>query len=298
MAVIQTGFDIGSLRRGKVRDIYDLGDKILLVATDRISAFDVVLPTPIPDKGKVLTMMSRFWFEFFSSAIKTHIITTYASEIVWLYPGLREYEEDLTQRSMLVKKLKPLPVECIVRGYITGSGWKSYQKTGRVSAIELPGGLKESQKLSGPLFTPTTKTEEGHDEEISFAQVESMIGKELAGLVRDKSIELYSKARDYAFSRGIIIADTKFEFGLDENGQLYLIDEALTPDSSRFWKVDEYQEGRPQKSYDKQYIRDYLNTLDWDKTPPGPQLPDEIVNASRDKYIEILRRLTGERGVC
>ncbi len=298
MAVIQTGFDIGSLRRGKVRDIYDLGDKILLVATDRISAFDVVLPTPIPDKGKVLTMMSRFWFEFFSSAIKTHIITTYASEIVWLYPGLREYEEDLTQRSMLVKKLKPLPVECIVRGYITGSGWKSYQKTGRVSAIELPGGLKESQKLSGPLFTPTTKAEEGHDEEISFAQVESMIGKELAGLVRDKSIELYSKARDYAFSRGIIIADTKFEFGLDENGQLYLIDEALTPDSSRFWKVDEYQEGRPQKSYDKQYIRDYLNTLDWDKTPPGPQLPDEIVNASRDKYIEILRRLTGERGVC
>ncbi len=297
MPVIETNLPVGDLMRGKVRDVYDLGDKILLITSDRISAFDVILPTPIPDKGKVLTLMSRFWFEFFSDSIKTHIISTYASTIVWQFPEIKENESELSQRSMLVKKLKPLPVECIVRGYITGSGWKSYQKTGKISGINLPKGLKESQRLEEPIFTPTTKAEEGHDEEITFKQVQDMIGPDLASVVREKSIELYSLAREYALSRGIIIADTKFEFGLDGEGQLYLIDEVLTPDSSRFWKVDEYQEGRSQKSYDKQFVRDYLSGLDWDKTPPGPHLPDDVVENTRAKYIEILGRLTGER-IC
>ncbi len=294
MAVKETNFGVGVLRRGKVRDVYDLGEHLLLVATDRISAFDVILPTPIPDKGKILTMMSRFWFDFFSQDVRHHLVTSYASTIVWMYPELKDYEDVLRHRSMLVKKYKVLPVECIVRGYITGSGWKSYQKTGMVSGIKLPEGLKESQRLDPPLFTPTTKAQEGHDQEISFDDVVSMIGKELAETVRDLSIRLYSKSRDYAMSRGIIIADTKFEFGVDEQGNVYLVDEVLTPDSSRFWYAQDYQEGRPQQSFDKQFVRDYLNSLDWDKTPPGPELPEEIVENTRKRYLQIYSHLTGE----
>ncbi len=294
MAIKETNFDVGILRRGKVRDVYDLGEHLLLVTTDRISAFDVILPTPIPDKGKILTMMSRFWFDFFSEDIKHHLVTSYSSTIVWMYPELKKYEDILKNRSMLVRKYKVLPIECIVRGYITGSGWKSYKRTGMISGIKLPSGLKESQRLEPPLFTPTTKAEQGHDQEITFEDVVLMIGRELAEKIRDISIKLYSKARDYALSRGIIIADTKFEFGLDEDENIYLVDEVLTPDSSRFWYVEDYEEGRSQKSFDKQFVRDYLNSLDWDKAPPGPEVPADVVENTRGRYIQIYNHLTGE----
>ncbi len=294
MEVIETNLPIGKLRRGKVRDVYDLGQYLLLVATDRISAFDVILPTAIPEKGVILTMMSRFWFDFFSRDVNHHLISSYASTIAWMFPELKEYEKELTGRVMLVKKCKVLPIECIVRGYITGSGWKSYLRDGVVSGVRLPEGLRESEKLEQPIFTPTTKAKVGHDQEISFDEVKDILGDPVAEQVRQLSIKLYCKARDYAESRGIIIADTKFEFGIDEDGQLCLVDEVLTPDSSRFWYKKDYKMGQSQKSFDKQFVRDYLNSLDWDKTPPGPKLPKDIVENTRKRYLEIYQRLIGE----
>ena len=276
-------------RRGKVRDVYELGDQLLIVSTDRLSAFDVVLPTGIPEKGRVLTQLSLFWFGKLAHVIPNHVITG----DVGRYPAeLRPYAEQLKDRSMLVKRTDPLPVECVVRGYLVGSGWKDYQKTGSVCGIALPGGLRDSERLEQPIFTPSTKAEKGHDENISFAEVERLIGGDLARQVRDVSLRIYSEARDHALARGLILADTKFEFGV-RDGQLVWIDEALTPDSSRFWPAHGYEPGRAQPSFDKQYVRDYLETLRWDKTPPGPSLPDDVVARTRDKYLEALARITG-----
>jgi phosphoribosylaminoimidazole-succinocarboxamide synthase len=291
--VMQTNFEgVKPPRRGKVRDIYDLGDKLLIVASDRISAFDVVLPEGIPGKGKVLNLISRYWFDRTKDIVPNHLISTDVDD----YPEeFRKYRNVLEGRSMLVKKTSPLPVECIVRGYITGSGWKEYQKSQSVCGIPLPAGLVESSKLETPIFTPSTKAEEGaHDENITFERASELVGRELAERVRDVSIALYSRARDIAEKKGIIIADTKFEFGIDEGtGELVLIDEAVTPDSSRFWPRDEYRPGGPQKSFDKQFVRDYLESLDWDKKPPAPSLPPDVVRKTSEKYKEALERLTG-----
>ncbi|WP_028840722.1 phosphoribosylaminoimidazolesuccinocarboxamide synthase [Thermodesulfobacterium hveragerdense] len=278
------------LKRGKVRDIYDLGDKLLIVATDRISAFDVVLPTPIPDKGKVLTQMSLFWFDFLKDIVDNHLITANLEE----YPEtLKEYKEILAQRSMLVKKTKVLPVECIVRGYITGSAMKEYQKTGQVCGIPLPPGLKEADKLPEPIFTPSTKAEIGeHDINITYQEMEKLVGVEIARFLKETSLKIYKKASEYAESKGIIIADTKFEFGVYED-KIILIDEVLTPDSSRFWPKDEYQPGKPQKSFDKQFIRDWLKSISWDPQNP-PNIPEDIMLKTREKYLEALYRLTGK----
>lgn len=278
------------LKRGKVRDIYDLGDKLLIVATDRISAFDVVLPTPIPYKGKILTQMSLFWFDFLKDIVDNHLITANLEE----YPEvLKEYKETLAQRSMLVKKAKVLPVECIVRGYITGSAMKEYQKTGQVCGIPLPPGLKEADKLPEPIFTPSTKAEIGeHDVNISYQEMEKLVGSEVAQFLKETSLKIYKKASEYAESRGIIIADTKFEFGIYED-KIILVDEVLTPDSSRFWPKDEYQPGKPQKSFDKQFIRDWLKSISWDPQNP-PTIPEDIVLKTREKYLEALYRLTGK----
>ncbi len=273
--------------RGKVRDIYDLGEKLLIVATDRLSAFDVVLPTPIPDKGRVLTQLSLFWFDLLKDVIPNHVLS--ATE----FPApFDNFKEELAGRSMVVRKTKPLPVECVVRGYVSGSGWKDYRVTGRICGIALPRGLSESDRLPEPIFTPATKAESGHDENISFEQAASLISKELAERVRAVSMELYRRAAAYAEPRGIIVADTKFEFGL-LNGDLMWIDEALTPDSSRFWPAAHYSPGGPQPSFDKQFVRDYLERMQWPKTPPGPELPPEVVSATRDKYREAYRILTG-----
>jgi phosphoribosylaminoimidazole-succinocarboxamide synthase len=292
MIVMSTEFrGVEPPRRGKVRDIYDLGDKLLLVASDRISAFDVVLPEGIPGKGRVLNTISRYWFEQTEDIVRNHMISTDVGD----YPGeFRKYREVLEGRSMLVIKTKPLPVECIVRGYIAGSGWKEYRERGSICGIPLPPGLPESSKLETPIFTPSTKAEAGtHDENISFERAAELLGRGLAEKVRDMSIALYSRARDIAEKKGIIIADTKFEFGIDEKtGELILIDEALTPDSSRFWPRDEYKPGGPQKSFDKQFVRDYLESLEWDKRPPAPSLPPEIVRKTSEKYKEALDRLT------
>jgi phosphoribosylaminoimidazole-succinocarboxamide synthase len=276
-------------RRGKVRDVYDLGDRLLIVATDRISAFDVVLPSGIPAKGIVLTQLSLFWFELLGHVVPHHVVSADVSE----YPAdLRRHRDQLEGRSMIVHKTVPLPVECVVRGYLVGSGWKDYRATGSVCGIPLPPGLQESQRLDPPLFTPSTKAEAGHDENISFAQVEAALGTQRAAEVRDASLEIYRRARAHAEERGIILADTKFEFGV-RDGRLVWIDEALTPDSSRFWPRDGYAPGRGQPSFDKQYVRDYLETLAWDKSPPGPALPAEVVQRTRDKYLEAYARLTG-----
>ncbi len=273
--------------RGKVRDVYDLGEKLLIVATDRLSAFDVVLPTPIPDKGRVLTQLSLFWFDLLKDVIPNHVLS--ATE----FPApFDNFKEELAGRSMVVRKTKPLPVECVVRGYVSGSGWKDYRVTGRICGIALPRGLCESDRLPEPIFTPATKAESSHDENISFEQAASLIGKELAERVRTVSMELYERAAAYAEPRGIIVADTKFEFGL-LNGELMWIDEALTPDSSRFWPAAHYSPGGPQPSFDKQFVRDYLERMQWPKTPPGPELPPEVVSATRDKYREAYRILTG-----
>jgi phosphoribosylaminoimidazole-succinocarboxamide synthase len=275
--------DIKFLRSGKVRDIYDLGDSFLLVASDRISAFDVVLPSGIPGKGKLLTQLSIFWFRKMENIIKNHLIATAVEE----YPSLcQKYRDQLEGRSMLVKKAKQLPVECIVRGYLSGSGWKEYQKTGSVCGITLPAGLKESSRLEIPIYTPSTKEEEGHDINISFGQTVEIVGQELAEKLRDVSLRIYSQARDIAEKKGIIIADTKFEFGIYDN-ELILIDEILTPDSSRFWSVRTYEPGRGQDSYDKQIIRDYLLSLDWSQTYPGPELPQPVVEKALERYQEI-----------
>jgi len=269
-------------RRGKVRDVYDLGNRLLIVATDRISAFDVVLPTAIPGKGAVLTQLSLFWFRQLADVVQNHVV---ASEIDAYPPELARHRGELEGRSMLVEKTEPLPVECVVRGYITGSGWKDYRSTGAVCGIPLPPGLRESDRLKQPLFTPSTKADVGHDQNISFEAVEGMVGKDRAREIRDASLALYGRARDHAESRGILLADTKFEFGV-RDGRLVWIDEALTPDSSRFWPKEGYAPGRGQPSFDKQYVRDYLETLQWDKQPPGPALPEEVVARTQAKYQE------------
>jgi len=274
-------------KRGKVRDLYDLDDKLLIVATDRISAFDVVLPNGIPQKGRVLTALSLFWFGFTQSVIANHVIPLSPGKI----PLLSEEEKRLLAgRAMLVKKTKPLPVECIVRGYLSGSAWKEYQREGSVSSIKLPAGLQESAKLAEPIFTPSTKAETGHDINITFAEVQNSVGLELASKLRETSLKIYRKASGYAEDRGIIIADTKFEFGILEE-KLMLIDELLTPDSSRFWSKEEYALGKPQPSYDKQYVRDYLESIKWDKNPPAPELPSEVIRETSKKYLEARRRL-------
>jgi len=282
--------DLTLVKRGKVRDIYEVEDKLLIVASDRMSAFDVVMDDPIPDKGKILTGISLFWFEHLKSVVENHIVSADPSE----YPdACQKYKKALEGRSMLVKKAEPLPVECIVRGYLAGSGWAEYQSTGSMSGIPLPKGLAESQKLPEPLFTPSTKAAEGlHDENISFDKVIEILGDETAGKIRDLSLKIYEFGRDLAHPKGIIIADTKFEFGFFDD-RLILIDEVLTPDSSRFWPMDTYSPGGSQKSFDKQYLRDYLNGLDWPKTPPPPKLPREIIDKTREKYLEAHERLTG-----
>jgi phosphoribosylaminoimidazole-succinocarboxamide synthase len=275
------------LNRGKVRDLYEVGDRLLLVASDRLSAFDVVLPTPIPDKGRVLTQLSLFWFNLLRDIIPNHVIT--ATD----FPAeLAPYRAQLEGRTMLCRRTKPLPIECVVRGYLSGSGWKDYRSTGKVCGITLPAGLKESERLPEAIFTPSTKATTGHDENISFEEAASRIGSELAERVRAVSLEIYGRAAAYAEPRGIILADTKFEFGL-VGDELIWIDEALTPDSSRFWPADGYQPGRAQPSYDKQYVRDHLERIGWNKQPPGPELPPEVVAATRDKYREAYRQLTG-----
>jgi phosphoribosylaminoimidazole-succinocarboxamide synthase len=277
--------------RGKVRDIYSLDDHHLLIVTsDRLSAYDVVLPDPVPGKGEVLTTLSNFWFAMMEDLVPNHLTGTDISAVI---PDA-ELAESLRSRSVVVRRLKPLPIEAVVRGYLIGSGWRDYLDTGEVCGISLPPGLEQAARLPETLFTPATKADVGdHDENISFEQVESMLGTTLAAKVRDMAIRIYERAAAYALERGIIIADTKFEFGLDEEGRLYLIDEVLTPDSSRFWPASEYRSGISPPSFDKQFVRDYLDTLDWDKTAPGPELPAEVMQKSADKYREALRRLTG-----
>lgn len=284
---------MNKISSGKVREIYAVDDdKLMMVVSDRISAFDSILPCMIPNKGQVLNKISEFWFDYVKDVIPNDIIAT----------DLKDFPEEFRTpefegRSMLVKKLKMIPVECIVRGYITGSGWKSYQENGEVCGIKLPEGLKESQKLPEPIFTPTTKAEEGHDENITFEEMCDLIGKDLAEKVKAKTIEIYKKCADYALTKGIIIADTKFEFGLDENGNLVLADEVLTPDSSRFWPADEYEVGRSQKSFDKQYMRDWLKANNWDAKNPTP-IPQEVIDTTRAKYIEAYEKLTGKGFIC
>jgi phosphoribosylaminoimidazole-succinocarboxamide synthase len=284
--------DVDLFKRGKVRDVYDLKDKLLVVSTDRISCFDVVLPTSIPHKGEILTRLSLFWFEFTKDITPNHFISGKIED----YPReLQKYRNILEGRSMLVKKARSIPVECVVRGYLSGSGWKEYRDTQSVCGIKLPKGLRESDKLPEPIFTPATKEDVGHDINVSQEFVEKELGKDITGRLKETSLALYEKASRYAESKGIIIADTKFEFGVYEN-KVILIDEVLTPDSSRFWPKDKYKSGGPQPSFDKQFVRDYLETLTWDKTPPAPELPREIVEKTSEKYIQALRMITG-RGI-
>jgi len=281
------GLDV---RRGKVRDIYDLGNRLLIVATDRISAYDVIMPTAIPDKGRILTALSLFWFDFFSDVTPNHLIT---ADVAEMGPEAQTQADALEGRTMLCHKANVFGVECVVRGYLAGSGWREYQAHGTVCGIELPGGLRQCDRLPEPIFTPATKAESGHDENISFEQAKEIIGDETATTLRDRSIAVYQKAADYARERGLILSDTKFEWG-EADGRIILVDEVLTPDSTRFWPADEYEPGHDQPSFDKQFLRNYLNTLDWDKTPPGPDLPDDIVVRTRAKYVEAYERLTGK----
>jgi phosphoribosylaminoimidazole-succinocarboxamide synthase len=274
---------------GKVREMYGFGDRLLMVASDRISAFDVVLPTPIPDKGRVLTGLSKFWFGRTEGIVPNHLLTTELSA----YPPEAQGAPDLAGRSMLVNRLTMMPIECVVRGYLVGSGWKDYQRTGTVCGHSLPEGMVEAQKLPKPLFTPSTKATDGHDQNIDREAGVVLVGEERFDRLAALSIEIYETAAEYALERGIIIADTKFEFGEDEAGRIVLGDEALTPDSSRFWPADEYATGGSPPSYDKQYVRDWLETLDWDKTPPGPEIPAEVVAGTRARYVEAYERLTG-----
>ena len=290
-SLFETDFtELKLAKRGKVRDIYDLGDKLLIVATDRISAFDVIMPDPVPGKGKILTAISLFWFEVMEPIVQNHLISSNIKD----YPDIcKPYAEFLDGRSMLVKKAQPLPIECVVRGYISGSGWKSYQASGSICGIELPKGLKESDKLPEIIFTPSTKEEQGtHDINIDYESAVKLVGQNLAARVKELSIAIYKKGVELADKKGIIIADTKFEFGLYDN-EVILIDEVLTPDSSRFWPKGSYHPGGPQDSYDKQYIRDYLISINWDKTPPAPNLPGKIIQHTRSKYMEALNQLTG-----
>ena len=278
---------IAPIARGKVRDIYDLGEELLIVATDRLSAFDVVMPTPIPDKGCVLTQLSLFWFSLLQNIVPNHVISSTN------FPSpFEEHVDALAGRSMVVRKTQPLPIECVVRGYISGSGWKDYQATGKICGIALPAGLRESDRLPEPIFTPASKATSGHDENISFEQASAAIGKNLAERVRNVSLEIYRQAAAYAEPRGVILADTKFEFGMLRD-ELIWIDEALTPDSSRFWPADQYKPGGAQPSFDKQFVRDYLERIRWPKIPPGPELPEEVVAATRAKYRQAFRILAG-----
>ncbi len=291
--VRETNFaGVSPAARGKVRDIYDLGDKLLIVASDRLSAFDVVLPTGIPEKGRVLTQISLFWFDLLRDVIPNHVLS--AAEFPAPFDA---YREDLTGRSMVVRKTQPLPIECVVRGYVSGSGWKDYRATGKICGIDLPSGLQESDRLPEPIFTPATKAATGHDENIPFERAAERIGRELAERVREVSLKIYRRATEYAAPRGILLADTKFEFGLLKNAsgndELIWIDEALTPDSSRFWPAAQYKPGGAQPSFDKQFVRDYLEHIQWSKTPPGPELPAEVVAATRAKYREAYRILVG-----
>jgi len=282
--------DLPLFKRGKVRDIYDLGDTLLIVATDRISAFDVIMRDPVPGKGRILTQISNFWFKMMESLIPNHLLTTEVDE----YPRVcRQYRDILEGRSMLVKKAEALPVECIIRGYIAGSGWNAYVKTGSVCGIPLPKGLLEADRLPSPIFTPSTKSEVGdHDINITYEELKGMIGEEVSERLKEVSLSIYQKGMEYADLKGIIIADTKFEFGM-VNDELILIDEVLTPDSSRFWPKESYLPGRPQDSFDKQYLRDYLISIGWDMRPPAPELPQEVIENTRKKYLEALKRLTG-----
>ena len=286
--LVQSGIsELPLWRRGKVRDVYDLGDRLLIVTTDRISAFDVVLPTPIPEKGTVLTQLSLFWFDLLQDVVPNHIDRSGQP-----VPALERYARDLEGRSMIVVKTDPLPVECVVRGYVAGSAWKDYRATGAVCGITLPPGLQESDRLEPPVFTPSTKAEEGHDENISFDRMATIVGRDRAAELRSLSLDLYSRARTHAEARGIILADTKLEFGI-RDGRVVWIDEAFTPDSTRFWPKDAYAPGRSQPSFDKQYVRDYLEGIAWDKRPPAPPLPAEVVARTREKYVEAYARLTG-----
>jgi len=290
MIVTQTDLaDVKFHSRGKVRDIYDLGNALLFIATDRLSAFDVVLPTPIPEKGRVLTRMSLFWFDRFRDLLPNHVITDNIDE----YPeAVRSFRKQLEGRSLLVRRARVFPIECVVRGYLAGSGWKDYQRTGSVCGIRLAPGLRESDKLSEPIFTPSTKAATGHDENISEAQAGEIVGDDVVRRLHDLSVSIYQRAAEYAAGRGIIICDTKFEFGLIDD-EIAIVDELLTPDSSRFWPASAYEPGRPQVSFDKQFVRDYLEKVGWNKKPPAPELPDEVVEATSAKYIEAYRLLTG-----
>ena len=282
---------IKKLRSGKVRELFDLGDRLLLVASDRISAFDVIMPNGIPRKGEVLTQISFFWFDRFAALVPNHLLARSGDP---LPPSLQPFAAQLARRSMIVKKAKPLAIECVVRGYLAGSGWKEYKEAQTVCGIRLPAGLKESSELPEPIFTPATKADTGHDENIPFEQAAKIVGADIAAQARDLSLKIYTEARAYARQRGIIIADTKFEFGLD-GGKLIWIDEVLTPDSSRFWPADQYAPGKSQPSFDKQFLRDYLETLDWNKTPPGPVLPPHVVAKTQAKYLEAYERFTGKK---
>jgi phosphoribosylaminoimidazole-succinocarboxamide synthase len=288
--ITSTGFDgVERVATGKVRDVYRVGENLLIVATDRISAFDCILPQGIPGKGRVLTQMSIFWFDFLRDIVPNHLITADAAD----YPApLARYRDQLEGRSMLVKRCRMEPVECVARGYVAGSGWKDYKKTGAICGIPLPAGLRESDRLPKPIFTPASKAESGHDENISFEDTVETVGIETAMLLRDLTLRLYTRAAEHALSRGIILADTKFEFGW-HNGQLLLADEVLTPDSSRYWPAGEYAPGGPQKSFDKQFVRDYLETLPWNKQPPAPPLPPEVIEKTSEKYREAEWRITG-----
>lgn len=279
---------IKKLRSGKVREVFDLGDTLLFVATDRLSAFDVILPDPIPHKGAVLNQLSAFWFRRFDF-VRNHMIT---DDIEKFPRELASYHHELVDRSMIVRKAQPLPVECVVRGYLAGSGWKEYQQSGTICGMKLPAGLQLASQLPEPIFTPSTKAEEGHDENIDMKECARLLGDEMANRVKNLSLKIYSEGREHAASRGIIVADTKFEFGLFD-GDLILIDECLTPDSSRFWPADQYVVGKSPPSFDKQFVRDYLETLDWDKTPPGPKLPADIIEKTSQKYREALDRMIG-----
>lgn len=291
--VTETQFDgLGPVKRGKVRDIYDLGEHLLIVATDRLSAFDVIMPQGIPFKGKVLTQISDFWFERTRELVRNHVVTSQVDD----FPAsCKPYREQLRDRSMLVRKCRPLPIECVVRGYLAGSGWQEYRQGRAVCGISLPEGLVESSRLPEPIFTPATKEELGqHDENISFDRMASVVGKELAARVRDLSLKIYNHAAAFAETRGIIIADTKMEFGQDEKGELILIDELLTPDSSRFWPKDRYEPGGAQSSFDKQFVRDYLLSINFNKRPPGPTFPDEVIRKTSDLYLQALELLSGK----
>ncbi len=297
-AVSRVGLPFPLLKEGKVREMYDLDEHLLMVATDRISAFDVVLPQPVPHKGAVLTQLSRFWFRHTEGVVQNHLVSADPEEIVELRPDLAETRNRWAGRGMLVHKAEPFPVECVVRGFIAGSAWREYSRAGTLAGEPLPEGLRESSELPEPIFSPSTKAEEGHDENITFERMERIVGVKTARLLREASLDLYTVARDHMRERGILLADTKFEFGTSSRGEVLLIDEALTPDSSRFWPADEYEPGRGQPSLDKQPVRDFLQGLvdrgEWDKSPPPPDLPQEVVEATSRRYREAYRRLTGE----